>query len=60
MAKRIRVGCNARANEMSGLQSGVNIRTMSYKKDYTLGSPTSALEKEQMLSRLGKELGNSS
>jgi hypothetical protein len=42
-----------------GLQSGVtvNIMAMPYKKDNALCSPTSALEKIRMLSRLGEEVG---
>jgi hypothetical protein len=46
------------ANKMSGLQGRVKILTMPYKKDNTLCSPTSALEKERMLSRLGEKLRN--
>jgi hypothetical protein len=44
---------------MSGLQGGVMIMAMSYKKDNTLCSPISALEKKQMLSCLSKELRKS-
>jgi hypothetical protein len=47
-------------NETSGLQGGVNIMAMPYKKDNALCSPTSALEKKWMLSRLGEELRNPS
>jgi len=55
-----RRGRNERANETSGLQGGVVIMAMPYKKDNTLCSPTSALEKKRMLSRLGEELRNPS
>jgi len=41
--------CNECANETSGLQGGVRIMAIPYKKDKALCSPTSALEKEQML-----------
>jgi len=40
-------GCNVRAHETSGLQGGVNIMAMPYKKDTGLCSPTSALEKNE-------------
>jgi len=53
-------GCNQRANETSGLQGGVKIMAMPYKKVDALCSPTSALKKKIMLSRLGKELRNPS
>ena len=56
MMKRSTRRCNERANETSGLQGGVKITAMPYKKDNTLCSPTSALEKKLMLSHLGEEL----
>jgi hypothetical protein len=49
-------GYDEDANEASGLQGGVKIMAMPYKKDNALCSPTSALEKKQMLSRLGEEV----
>jgi hypothetical protein len=45
------------ANEMSGLQDGVMIMAMTYKKDNALCSPTSALKKKRMLSCLGAGRG---
>jgi hypothetical protein len=55
-----------RANKMSaqsqidGLRSRVKIMARPYKKDNALCSPTSALEKKQILNRLGVELRNPS
>ena len=42
--------CSECANETSGLQWGVRITAIPYKKDKALCSPTSALEKKRMLS----------
>ena len=53
----VRCACE---QDVWGLQGGVKIMTMPYKKDIALCSPTSAFEKKQMLSRLGEELRNSS
>jgi hypothetical protein len=39
-------GRNEGANETSGLQGGVTIMAMTYKKDNALFSPTSALEQK--------------
>jgi hypothetical protein len=60
---RVSHGCNEHANlnEMSGLQGGVMIKAILYKKDNMNGlcSPTSALEKNAEPAGRGTELRNS-
>jgi len=61
MIKKIGAGVDAvSVNEKSGLQGGVKIMAMPYKKVNALRSPASALEKKRMLSHLGEELRNPS
>jgi hypothetical protein len=61
MMQKIRVDVDAMsahcANEMSGLRGKVMIMAMTCKKESALYSPTSALEKKRLLSRLGEEVG---